>query len=667
MLKRTENLPWLAMSALLTLTGVLYVLAPVLTPFLAGALLAYIFDPLADRLEKWGINRTWAAVAVLLAIGVASAGLVLMVVPLFVNQAQLLMERLPEYLGWFQREVLPTLTGLLGISADIDMDTVRNWLAEHAQGAGNAAQRFLPQLGSGATALLSAAINLLLIPVVTFYLLRDWDGLVAKLDRLIPRPWHAQASSLAREIDRVLSEFMRGQLSVMAAMSIFYSAGLALAGLDFALPIGVLTGMLGFIPFVGATLGLVLGVLEASLQFQSVSGVLPVLGVFIVGQVVEGMVVTPWLVGDRIGLHPVAVIFALAAFGQVFGFFGVLLALPLAAVVLVATRHLREAYLASPVYAGLRTGSSAAGGYNAGFVSAADAMPAPLFDTSIKSLPLVSRGKVRDIYAVGDDKLLLVTTDRLSAFDVVLPTAIPGKGEVLTAVTQFWLSKLSHVIPNQLTGIDPESVVAEKERDQVRGRSLVVKKLNPLPVEAIVRGYLAGSGWNEYRQTGSVCGIPLPAGLQQAAKLPQPLFTPSTKAELGQHDENISYDRCEALMGQELAARVRDVSLALYTQAAEYALTRGIIIADTKFEFGLDASGRLHLIDEVMTPDSSRFWPADQYKPGASPPSFDKQYVRDWLETSGWNKQAPGPDLPAEVVSLTAAKYREAQARLTEN
>jgi phosphoribosylaminoimidazole-succinocarboxamide synthase len=272
---------------------------------------------------------------------------------------------------------------------------------------------------------------------------------------------------------------------------------------------------------------------------------------------------------------------------------------------------------------------------------------------------------VRDIYAVGDDKLLLVTTDRLSAFDVILPTPIPGKGKVLTAVTQFWLNKLSHVIPNQLTGIDPESVVADEERDNVRGRSLVVKKLKPLPVEAIVRGYLAGSGWKEYQQTGSVCGILLPSGLQQASKLPQPLFTPSTKAELGQHDENISYNRCEALMGKELAARVRDVSLTLYTQAAEYALTRGIIIADTKFEFGLDGSGRLHLIDEVMTPDSSRFWPADQYQPGASPPSFDKQYVRDWLETSGWNKQAPGPDLPAEVVSLTAEKYREAQARLT--
>lgn len=665
MLNRSENLPWLALTVLLILAGLLYVLSPVLTPFLAGMLLAYIFDPLADRLEKLGLNRTLAALLVLAGVGLVSAGLVLMIVPLFINQAQLLMDRLPEYLGWIQREALPTLTGLLGISADIDMDAVRNWLAEHAQSAGNAAQQFLPKLGNGAAALLSAVVNLLLIPVVTFYLLRDWDGLVAKVDRLIPRPWHDQISRLAREIDRVLSEFLRGQLSVMAAMSIFYSAGLSLTGLDFALPIGMLTGVLGFIPFVGATLGLVLGVLEATLQFQSLPGVLPVLGVFIAGQAIEGMVITPWLVGDRIGLHPVAVILALAAFGQIFGFFGVLLALPMAAALLVAVRHLREAWLASPAYAGLSPGSGIAGGYNARFSPANTAMTLPLFETSIKSLPLISKGKVRDIYAVGDDKLLLVTTDRLSAFDVIMPTPIPGKGEVLTAVTQFWFNKLAHVIPNQLTGIDPETVVAESERGQVCGRALVVKKLKPLPVEAIVRGYLVGSGWKEYQQTGSVCGIPLPAGLRQAGKLPQPLFTPSTKAEIGQHDENISYARCEELLGKDLAAKVRDASLRLYTEGADYALTRGIIIADTKFEFGLDGSGRLHLIDEVMTPDSSRFWPADQYQPGANPPSFDKQYVRDWLEASGWNKQAPGPGLPDDVVSRTTEKYREALAKLT--
>jgi phosphoribosylaminoimidazole-succinocarboxamide synthase len=663
MLNRSENLPWLALAALLLLAGLVYLLAPVLTPFLAGVLLAYIFDPLADKLEKKGLGRTLAALLVLIGVGLVSAGLVLMIVPLFINQAQLLMDRLPEYLGWIQRELLPTLTGLLGISADIDMDAVRNWLAEHAQSAGTAAQQFLPKLGNGAAALLSAAVNLLLIPVVTFYLLRDWDGLVAKLDRLIPRPWHDQVSRLVREIDRVLSEFLRGQLSVMAAMSVFYSVGLSLAGLDFALPIGILTGVLGFIPFVGATLGLVLGVLEATLQFQSLPGVLPVLGVFIAGQVIEGMVVTPWLVGDRIGLHPVAVILALAAFGQIFGFFGVLLALPMAAALLVAIRHLREAWLASPAYSGAGEGAR----YNAALSPAGSAMSVPLLESNINSLPLISKGKVRDIYAVGDDKLLLVTTDRLSAFDVVMPTPIPGKGEVLTAVTQFWFNKLAHVLPNQLTGIDPETVVAENERDQVRGRALVVKKLKPLPVEAIVRGYLVGSGWKEYQQSGSVCGIPLPSGLQQAGKLPQALFTPSTKAEIGQHDENISYARCEELLGKELAAKVRDASLALYTQGAEYALTRGIIIADTKFEFGLDESGRLHLIDEVMTPDSSRFWPVDQYQPGANPPSFDKQYVRDWLEASGWNKQAPGPSLPEDVVMRTSGKYREALTRLTKN
>lgn len=656
MIHRTENLPWLGLAALLVFSTLLYVLAPVLTPFLAGLLLAYILDPLADRLQKWGLNRTSAALVVLAGAGLLVAGLVLMVVPLFINQAQVLMDRLPEYLGWVQTEILPTLTGLFGISADIDMDAVRNWMAEHAQGAGSVAQQFFPKLGNGAAALLSAAINLLLIPVVTFYLLRDWGELVTKIDQLIPRPWHTKISQLVREIDRVLSEFLRGQLSVMLAMSVFYSVGLSLAGLDFALPIGILTGVLGFIPFVGATIGLALGVLEAALQFQSMAGILPVLVVFMIGQALEGMVVTPWLVGDRIGLHPVAVIFALAAFGQLFGFFGVLLALPMAAALLVAIRHLREAYVSSPAYAG---------SYNLPFaVAKSTNMTAPLFETSINSLPLISKGKVRDIYAVGDDKLLLVTTDRLSAFDVIMPTPIPGKGAVLTDVTKFWFGKLGHVIPNQLTGIDPETVVAENEREQVRGRALVVKRLKPLPVEAIVRGYLVGSGWAEYKKSNSVCGIALPAGLQQAGKLPQALFTPSTKAELGQHDENISYAKCEELLGKELAAKVRDASLALYNQAAEYALTKGIIIADTKFEFGLDENGVLHLIDEVMTPDSSRFWPADQYQPGANPPSFDKQFVRDWLESTGWNKQAPGPELPANVVAKTAEKYREALTRL---
>ncbi len=663
MLNRSDNLPWLALATLLVISGLVYLLAPVLTPFLAGLLLAYIFDPLVDRLEKRGLNRTLATFAVLIAAGLLAVGAVLMVIPMFLNQAQLLIDRLPDYLGWIQLEVLPTLTGLFGMSADIDMGTVRNWIAEHAQGAGTAAQQFLPRLGSGASALLAAAINLLLVPVVTFYLLRDWDGLIRKLDELIPRPWHEQIARLARDIDRVLSEFLRGQLSVMLAMSVFYSAGLTLAGLDFALPIGIITGVLGFIPFVGATLGLVLGVLEATLQFQSVMGVLPVLGVFILGQALEGMVVTPWLVGDRIGLHPVAVIFALAAFGQVFGFFGVLLALPMAAALLVAIRHLREAYVNSPAYAGMPANMGQPGRYNPGFPLPVAAMPA-LLETSIKSLPLISRGKVRDIYAVDDKRLLMVTTDRLSAFDVVMPTPIPGKGAVLTDITRFWFEKLAGILPNQLTGDAPESVVAADEREQVAGRALVVRRLKPLPVEAIVRGYLVGSGWKEYQEKGSVCGIPLPAGLQQAGKLPQPLFTPSTKAELGAHDENIDFARCEQILGQELAARVRDASLALYARAAEYALTRGIIIADTKFEFGLDEAGTLHLIDEVLTPDSSRFWPADQYAVGKNPPSFDKQFVRDWLESSGWNKQAPGPALPDEVVAKTAEKYREALVRL---
>jgi phosphoribosylaminoimidazole-succinocarboxamide synthase len=288
-----------------------------------------------------------------------------------------------------------------------------------------------------------------------------------------------------------------------------------------------------------------------------------------------------------------------------------------------------------------------------------------LFESTIQSLPLLHKGKVRDIYAIDDARMLIVTTDRLSAFDVVMPTPIPGKGKVLTAVADFWFDKLARILPNQLTGDDPETVVAPGERDQVRGRAVVVKRLKALPVEAIVRGYLVGSGWSDYQKTGAVCGIKLPAGLRQADKLPEPLFTPSTKAAVGAHDENIDFAECAKLLGADLAARVRDAAIALYKAAADYALTKGIIIADTKFEFGLDANGTLTLIDEVLTPDSSRFWPVDEYQVGSNPPSFDKQYVRDWLTQSGWNKQPPGPALPAEVVKKTAEKYDEALRRLT--
>jgi phosphoribosylaminoimidazole-succinocarboxamide synthase len=306
-------------------------------------------------------------------------------------------------------------------------------------------------------------------------------------------------------------------------------------------------------------------------------------------------------------------------------------------------------------------------------------MTQALYESSIKSLPLLGRGKVRDIYAVGDDKLLIVTSDRLSAFDVILPNPIPAKGKVLTQLANFWFDRLARILPNQLTGIDPESVVAADEREQVRGRGLVVKRLKPLPIEAVVRGYLIGSGWKDYQQTGAVCGIALPAGLQLAAKLPAPIFTPATKAEHGEHDENISFEQaqinCRAALAETLkgtgrdggaiAAEARDAAIALYTAAADYALTRGIIIADTKFEFGIDAAGTLHLIDEALTPDSSRFWPADSYQLGSNPPSYDKQYVRDHLETLDWNKKAPAPSLPAEVVARTSAKYIEAYEQLT--
>jgi phosphoribosylaminoimidazole-succinocarboxamide synthase len=288
-----------------------------------------------------------------------------------------------------------------------------------------------------------------------------------------------------------------------------------------------------------------------------------------------------------------------------------------------------------------------------------------LFETTLQSLPLLHRGKVRDIYAVDDDKLLIIQTDRLSAFDVILPTPVPGKGKLLTSLSSFWFEKLAHIVPNHLTGIPPESVVAERERGQVTGRAFVVKRLKPLPIEAIVRGYVAGSGWKDYKSTGMICGIRLPAGLPEAAKLPHgAIFTPSTKAVQGAHDENISFPEVERLLGKDLAGQVRDKAIALYTEAADYAITKGIIIADTKFEFGQDNENRLYLIDEALTPDSSRFWPADQYAPGKNPPSYDKQFVRDWLETQDWNKKAPAPALPPYILAKTTAKYQEALRRL---
>jgi len=287
-----------------------------------------------------------------------------------------------------------------------------------------------------------------------------------------------------------------------------------------------------------------------------------------------------------------------------------------------------------------------------------------MYQSSIQSLPLIARGKVRDIYAVGEDKLLIVTTDRLSAFDVILPTPIPDKGKILTALAGFWFEKLKHVVPNQLTGIDPATVVAANERDQVAGRAIVVNKYAVLPIEAVVRGYLEGSGWSEYSQSQSVCGIKLPAGLQRASKLPEPIFTPATKAEAGEHDENIDFATCEKVIGNPRAAEVRDVAIRLYKEAADYALTRGIIIADTKFEFGVDANGTLHLIDEALTPDSSRFWPLDTYKVGESPKSYDKQFIRNWLESIGFNKKPPAPDVPADIAQKTSDKYREALTRL---
>ena len=293
--------------------------------------------------------------------------------------------------------------------------------------------------------------------------------------------------------------------------------------------------------------------------------------------------------------------------------------------------------------------------------------PGSLYETRLNALPLIQRGKVRDIYGVDDEHLLIVATDRISAFDVIMPTPIPGKGAVLTAVSKFWFDATGDIVANHLSDQRLETALSdEADLAQVTGRAVVARKLRPLPVEAIVRGYLAGSGWKDYQAVGKVCGISLPAGLEQAARLERPLFTPSTKAALGGHDENIAFDRAVEILGGDVAEQVREISLALYHRAREHAAARGILIADTKFEFGLDEEGRVVLIDEALTPDSSRFWPADQYRVGVSPPSFDKQFLRDYLETLDWDKTPPGPALPQDIVEKTAAKYREAQARLVD-
>ena len=298
-------------------------------------------------------------------------------------------------------------------------------------------------------------------------------------------------------------------------------------------------------------------------------------------------------------------------------------------------------------------------------------MTQALHTTSITSLPLLSRGKVRDVYAVGDDQLLMITSDRISAFDVIMQEAIPEKGILLNQMSNFWFKHLGHVVPNHLTGIDPTSVVSPAEVEQVRGRAVVAKRLKPILVEAVVRGYLAGSSWKDYQDTGSICGIALPSGLKNAQQLPEPIFTPAAKAEMGQHDENISYEEVEKRIGADLAKQIKSISIQLYSEAADYARTRGIIIADTKFEFGLDDAGQLVLMDEILSADSSRFWPADSYQVGSNPPSFDKQFLRDWLESvridgKPWSKSPPAPHLPPEIIAKTAEKYREAWQRLTQ-
>ena len=648
----THNLPWFALVLLLLTGWLVYSLAPILTPFLAGALLAYMFNPLATRFEQYGLSRGLATLTVITLVGLALFGLVLIAMPLFQGQFSELATRLPGTLDGARTRLLPWLQQNLGLRINLDLDVIKAWLAEKAKQNG---ADWLPTLKTGAVALVGILANLVLIPVVMFYLLKDWDLMIGRIATLVPRPWLPNVARVARNMDQVVGEFLRGQFAVMATLAAYYGVALWAVGLHYALQIGLITGVLSFVPFLGFALGVILALVVALLQFGDWQNILWVSGVYLVGQVLETYVITPRLVGERVGLHPVAVLFVLAAFGQLFGFVGVLLAVPLAAVLLVGLRELRAVYEHSQLYT-RRTN-------NRPDATSHTAMTVPMLESKITSLPLIHRGKVRDIYAVGPDKLLIVTTDRLSAFDVVLPTPIPNKGRVLTQVSSFWFKKLAHIVPHQLDETLAESVVTEIERDQVEGRAIVVKKLHALPVEAIVRGYLAGSGWKEYQAHQSVCGIPLPAGLQQAERLPEPIFTPSTKAAVGAHDENISFEAMVELIGAPLAHQLRAVSLALYRAAAEYALTCGIIIADTKFEFGVEA-GQLVWIDEALTPDSSRFWPADQYQAGMSPPSFDKQFVRDWLESSHWNKQPPGPELPPEIVSRTAEKYHEAMTRL---
>ncbi|MET4577044.1 phosphoribosylaminoimidazolesuccinocarboxamide synthase [Ottowia thiooxydans] len=303
-------------------------------------------------------------------------------------------------------------------------------------------------------------------------------------------------------------------------------------------------------------------------------------------------------------------------------------------------------------------------------MTAASPNTSALHTSSLQSLPLLARGKVRDNYAVGNDRILMVASDRISAFDVIMGEPIPGKGELLTQMALWWFDQLKGIVPNHLTGDAPESVVSADEVAQVTGRSMLVKRLKPIPVEAVVRGYLAGSGWKEYQESRSVCGVSLPEGLKNASKLPHSIYTPAAKAEMGEHDENITFERTVEMIGQELAEKIRDISIQLYERAAAIALKKGIIIADTKFEFGLDDAGELVLMDEVLTPDSSRYWPADSYREGVNPPSFDKQFLRDWLEQAEvdgqpWGKSPPAPVLPSQVIAGTAAKYREAMERLT--
>jgi predicted PurR-regulated permease PerM len=656
---RPFNLPWLALSLLLVAGGLIYLLGPILTPFLAGALLAYMFDPLVDRLETHGWSRVFGTVAVIVLAGLAVAGLILIALPLFQGQFAELSQRLPAFLDLLQTRFLPWLQETLGITIAPNLDALKSWMTEQAT---ENSDSWLPSLQTGALAVLGLVINLLLIPVVMFYLLKDWDVIVARVAALVPRPWMGTATRVARSMDAVVGEFMRGQLAVMTLLALYHAIALWVLGLDYALPIGILTGLLSFVPFLGIGLGLTLALLVALLQFGDWSGVAWVAGIFMVGQLIESYVITPRIVGERVGLHPVAVIFALAAFGQLFGFVGVLLAVPLAAVLLVALRELRGVYETSTLYRG---------GYNAASFQPTD--------------PAMSASRLRP------------TASRIA--HCVTAAGPHGQGARHLCGRRRQAADRHHrpAVGLRRRDADPDS---RQGRSADAGVGLLVRQAQVHRAESGARHRagnrrrgkrarpgerprhrgekaesVAGRG-DRARLSGRfrLEGIPgQPVGVRHCAtSRPAPGRSPA-RTDLHAIDQGGSRRtrRKHCVRADGRGDRNGSGPAGARRQPCPVQGC-GRVCAHTRHHHRRHQvrirtrrkAGRLVWIDEALTPDSSRFWPADQYRPGSNPPSFDKQFVRDWLEASGWNKQAPGPELPAEIVAKTSEKYREAMTRL---